>query len=238
MSGLDIKVDSNIKSVLKDMKNIQHKQLPFAIALAFTRTAQGLLKEEKKLLDSSLHKPTTYTKRFMQYTPANKKDRPINASVGFRQFAGKGTPAQKYLTPNIVGGVRGQKRHEKALSAKVGRKIYTGPARDAPVNSSGNIAGGYYAKVLSQVQAFGEVGYRANAKRRGSQGFYIASKGGVAVGIRQRVGGESKKILNFMDTPPSYRPRYPFYTVGEKYIKKNVGRNFKSAYRLAVRTSK
>lgn len=238
ISDFNMSVDSNIRKVLRGIDDVQHKQLPFAIALALTRTAEGLMKEEKKQLTQSLHKPTAYTKRFLAYKPAKKSDRPINASVFFRDFAGKGTPAKNYLTPNIKGGVRRQKRHEVALSAKVGRKIYTGPASDAPLNAAGNINAGYYTKVLSQVQAFGEVGYRANAKRRGSQGFYIASKGGVAVGVRQRVGSESKKILNFTSRAPSYRPRYPFYSAGEKYIAKNLGKNFKSAYRFAVRTAR
>lgn len=237
-ASINMGVDSNINAVMRNIKNIQTKQIPFALALAMTRTAQGLEREEKKLLRTTLHKPTAYTKNFLAYKPASKADRPINASVFFREFAGKGTPASKYLMPNVKGGVRRQKRHEKALSAKVGRKIYTGPAKDAPLNAAGNINAGYYTKILSQVQAFGESGYRANAKRRGSQGFYIASKGGVAVGVRQRVGTESKKILNFMDNPPSYRPRYPFYKGGNKYVQKNLGKNFKSAYNRAVRTAR
>jgi len=236
--GVNMSVDSNISKVMRSLNNIQREQLPFAIALAMTRTVEGLEREEKKQLRSTLHKPTAYTKSFLAKKTANKKDRPINASVFFREFAGKGTPASKYLTPNIKGGRRGQKRHEIALSAKVGRKIYTGPAKDAPLNSAGNLTAGYYTKILSQVQAFGESGYRANAKRRGSQGFYIASKGGVAVGIRQRVGDQSKKILNFMDNPPTYKKRYPFYEAGNKYVRDNIGKNFKSAYRRAIKTAR
>lgn len=231
-------VNTDIKRLTKKLDRIQAKQLPFATALALTNTAKGLLSEQKREMKRSFTKPVAYTLKSIAYQSANKKDRPIQSRVFFREFSGKGTPAYKYLTPNIAGTRRRQKRHEKLLSQKVGRKIYTAPASGAPRNAAGNITGGYYTKILSQVQAFGEVGFRANARRKGSQGFYIARKGGQPVGIRKREGGESKKILNFTSAPPAYKRRYDLYGSSDKYVSDKLTKNFRKALRYALKTAR
>lgn len=235
---ISLQVNSDIAKLTKRLTIVQTKQLPFATALALTNTAKSLLGEQKREMKRSFIKPVKYTLDALAYKPANKKDRPIQSRVFFREFAGKGTPAYKYLTPNIAGTPRRQKRHEKLLSQKVGRNIYTAPASGAPRNAAGNLTGGYYTKILSQVQAFGEVGFNANARRKGSQGFYIARKGGQAVGIRKRDGGESKKILNFTSAPPNYNRRYDLYGSSNKFVSKNLTKNFRKALRQALKTAR
>jgi hypothetical protein len=242
--NLKFNISDDITRLSNRLSNIQRQQLPFATALAMTRTAQGLLREQKKEMRRSFQKPVPYTMKAIAYQPADKKDEVINSRVFFRQFSGKGTPAYKYLEPNIFGGQRGQKRHEKILSNKLGGTIFTAPASDAPVNAAGNITGGNYTRILAAVQAFNEVGYTSNAttgskkRNKSVRGYYVAHKNGKAVGIRQRTGGSNKKILNFFDTPPTYSKRYDFYGLGERYVAKNLPRNFKSALRQAIRTAR
>ena len=235
---IELDVNTDIRRLLSKLDNVQSKQIPFATALALTNTAKGLLTEQKREMRRSFHKPVAYTMKALAYQSASKNDKPIKSRVFFREFAGKGTPAYKYLTPNIKGERRRQKRHERLLSAKIGRKIYTAPATGAPVNAAGNINGGYYSKVLSQLQAFGETGFRANARRKGSQGFYIATKGGKAVGVRKREGDVSRKILNFVDTAPNYKRRYDLYGSSDRYISSKLASNFRKALRFALKTAR
>lgn len=235
---MQLKVNSNIQKVINNLNRVQSKQIPFATAMALTKTAQGLMNEQKRELRRSFDRPVAYTLKSLAYQPADKRDVPIKSRIFYREFAGKGTPAYKYLTPNIKGERRRQKRHERLLSGKIGRKIYTAPAAGAPVNAAGNLTGGYYTKVLSQLQAFGETGFRANARRKGSQGFYIAFKGGRAVGVRKREGAQSRKILNFTDAAPNYRMRYDLYGSSDKYVSKKLVGNFRKALRFALKTAR
>lgn len=242
--GIRFTIDDDITRLSNRLTNIQREQLPFATALAMTRTVQGLEREQRKEMRKVFDKPVRWTMNSLAKQTANKKDKPINARVFFKEGAGVGTDAYKYLTPNIEGGPRRQKRHEVLLSRKLGSTIYTAPAKDAPINAAGNITGGNYTRILAAVQAFEEVGFSGNTTTRSKKrnkavrGYYVAKKGGRAVGVRQRVGGESKQILNFSDRPPTYRKRYDFYGLGDSYINKNLPRNFKSSLRIALRSAK
>ena len=242
--NLRFNITDDIARLSNRLSNIQRQQLPFATALAMTRTAQGLEKAQKKEMRKVFNKPVGYTLKSIAVDPARKNDEPINARVFFREFSGKGVPAYKYLSPNIFGGARGQKGHEKRLSSKLGGTIFTAPASGAPVNAAGNITGGNYTKILAGVQAFSEVGSTMNTtgasrkKRKSKTSYYVISKGGRPTSVRQRSGGSSKPVLNLFSTAPTYKKRYDFYGLGNRYIKQNLPRNFKSAFRTALRTAK
>lgn len=242
--GLRLDIKDDIKRLSNRLSNIQRKEIPFAVELALNKTARGLKSAQSKEMRSVFNKPVRWTLNSLMYRRAFKKDTPINAQVYFKVDAAKGTPAHKYLSPQIYGGSRNQKRHEVLLSRKLGATIFTTPGDDAPVNAAGNITGGNYTRILAAVQAFEEVGFQGNtttkSKRRNKavRGYYVAKKNGRAVGIRQRVGGTSKKILNFKEQSPNYKKRYDFFGLGKRYINKNLPQNFRSALRYAIRTPK
>ena len=242
--GIRFTIDEDITKLSNRLSNIQRQQLPFATALAMTRTVQGLEREQRKEMRRVFDKPVRWTMNSLAKQTANKKHKPINARVFFKEDAPKGTPACKYLTPNIEGGMRRQKRHEVLLSRKLGATIFTAPAKDAPINAAGNITGGNYTRILAALQSFEEVGFQGNSttksrkRNKAVRGYYVAHKDGRATGVRQRVGNESKQILNFTTKAPSYSKRYDFYGLGDRYINKFLPSNFRSALRLALRSPK
>ena len=230
----------------KKMSNIVQSQLPFATAAALTKVAEKVMADEKREMRRVFDQPTPYTMRAMAIRPARKDAQIIQSEVFFREFAGKGTPAYKYLMPNIKGGMRSAKRHERALRANgiLNPPMLTAPARDAPIDSRGNIAGGIYQSILSEVgaafyasgnQSMNKTGRRRKKKIRG---YYIAKKGGRAVGIRQRISKEeSRKILNFIQ-PVAYQPRFDFYGVAYKRINLSLESTFKYWLNRAIRTAR
>ena len=254
--GLGLTIKDDIAKLSNRLSNVQRKQIPFAAALTLTRTAQGMRKEQQRTMRRVFDKPVRFTVGdadkggSLAVKPANKKEVPVESRVFFTEFAAKGTPAYKYLTPQIFGGQRRQKRHELMLSQKFGQKIYTTPGADAPLLRNGNISGGQYTRILAAVEALEALkvkdeGWSGNSSKRsrrrnpGVRGYYIARKGGKAIGVRQRKrGGESKKILNFVDRSPTYKPRYPFYKVGRAYVKKHLATNFRKSLRTALRTAR
>lgn len=245
--GLGLTISDNITQLSNRLNKVQREQLPFAAALALTRTAQGMRREQQRTMRQVFDKPVRFTVGnsekggSLAFQSASKKDPVPEARVFFTEFAAKGTPAYKYLSPQIFGGIRRQKRHEIALSNKLGQKIYTTPGADAPLLRNGNISGGQYTRLLAAVEALGDSSSteRSRKRNRGVRGYYIARKGGRPVGVRQRKkGGQSQKILNFVERSPSYRKRYPFYKVGRTYVKKHIAPNFRKSLRQALRTAR
>jgi hypothetical protein len=78
----------------------------------------------------------------------------------------KGTPASKFLAPEIYGGQRGQKRSERALTRyappdvkrAMGNRGYWVPGPGLTLNAYGNVSGSTMVQILSDLKAFGEVG--------------------------------------------------------------------------------
>ena len=241
---MNINMTSDAIKMEKKMSNIVASQLPFATAITLTKTAQKIMNDEKREMRRVFDRPVPYTMRAIFFRPANKADKIIKSEVAFREFAGKGTPAYKYLMPNIKGGMRGAKRHERQLRANgiLQEPMLTAPAKDAPLNRYGNISGATYQSILSEVgAAFYASGNQSMTKRsrrrKRVRGYYVAKKNGRTVGIRQQTGGESKRILNFIK-PVSYQPRFDFYGVAQKRVDLSLQNTFRYYLKQAIRTAK
>jgi len=235
--GLGFVIKHNADDVLKKLTNLERKQLPFAIALGLTRTAQGAIRAQKKEMRSVFDRPTPYTVGALKYLPADKRDTPIKSAIFLAEFAGKGTPADRYLGPHIFGTMRKQKPHERRLMGKglISAGYGTAPADDAELNRYGNIKPSTYAKILSEVGALGDQSFTGRRKKK--KKYYVAYKNGKAVGIRERQGNYSKKILNFAKIKTS-RKIYDYYGLTTKYVRANVQKDFNNAFRYAMRTAK
>ncbi|HPG52321.1 MAG TPA: hypothetical protein PLL11_17225 [Spirochaetota bacterium] len=254
---------TGVEELQKRLDKVSAGQLPFAMALALTRTAQdakdALVKEMRAVFD----RPTPYTLSSHYVKAATKRD--LSAKVYLKEFAGKGTPAGKYLGPEIMGGHRGLKRFEMALRRvgllPEGRFVVPGSA--CPMDAYGNVQRSVIVQVLSYLQAFGEQGYKANITEarkarlakgnRRKQGFvYFVSRGrgtlsatgrmqNLPAGIWKRTsfaaGSAVQPIFMFVKTP-TYAKRYNFYEVAHRVAKSNFAGHFREAWREALATAK
>jgi hypothetical protein len=231
-----------VKKASQKLTKVQRNQLPFAIANALTQTAKGLVKEEQKEMRRDFHRPTKWTLNSSFYLPASKKDKVPTATFGLRQFATKSVPADRYLNPNIFGGRRNEKSSEKRLrqSGILPSGYLTAPGRDARVLQNGNMARGEITKLLAAVGSLGGDSSTSSSRRRNKnvRGYYVAYKGGKAVGIRHRAkGSDSMKILNFIRSP-NYKKRYDYYETANRYVKRTAVPNFRKALNFALATAK
>lgn len=237
---------SNISAVQAALTKTEREQLPFATALALTKTAQRVKAGEISVMKRNLDRPTQFTLNSLFVKPATKATQ--QARVWFKDFAPKGTPAGDYLQPQVQGGQRKLKRHEKALIARGLMKStqYAVPGAGAKMDQYGNMKRQQYVQMLSQLRAFGEQGYQANAtgskrstRKRRSGTYFVATIDGEQ-GVWQRVSsafGEGvRPVLLFVDRDPSYRVRFPFFKVAENIVKANYEREFKSALDYAIKT--
>jgi hypothetical protein len=251
---IKIDVRTNFPEVQRALANIG-KQARFAAAVALTRTAQTAKREIERDMARVFDRPTSYTLNSLRIRPATASR--LEAMVWVKDDAGKGTPATKYLTPQIFGGARGMKRFEKALN-RIGilpDGMMAVPGEAAPLDAYGNMSRGEIVRILAYFQAFGQQGYTANmtqAKRdklargtRKSHGleYFVVRKGArnLQPGIWKRVQtgfGKSIKPIIIFVKQLSYRLRLPFFDTAQRVIDRDFGKEFHTALADALRTDR
>ncbi len=212
------------------------RRLSAAIATALTRTAVQVRTAAQRELQRSIDRPTPYTVRQLRYVAATA-DRPV-AAVGFNiapiqdergnvvryQDLGPGeTPAGKYLSVQIEGGMRRMKRLEEALVAAgampAGYRVL--PGAGARLDAYGNVSRGQVIQVLSQLRLQLVAGSNRNmsersaiaAQRRAGGRFFVIPPGSkTQAGVYQRefVGRNITPVFIFVKRA-QYQRRFDFY---------------------------
>jgi len=97
--------------------------------------------------------------------------------------------------------------------------MFAVPGRQAPLDGHGNVPGPFIVRMLSDLQAFGEQGYRANrkGKRRGARKtnyFFVPRKGSqLKPGVYWHMPGGLLGVVFVFVSGTSYRKRFDFYGV-------------------------
>ncbi|KAF0115597.1 MAG: hypothetical protein FD149_1556 [Rhodospirillaceae bacterium] len=204
---------------------------------------RGLVEEMRRSFD----RPTPYTLNALRVKPATRQS--MASLVLLKEFAGKGTPAHKFLSPSVEGGPRRLKRMEKALQRvgvlPAGRFIV--PGWRADLDAYGNMSRGQIVKILSYFRAFPEMGYRANRPRSGEGGsrsrerYMVFTAGGrlKPVGVYKLVPGSALllPILKFIPSP-DYVPRLDWWGVRERVVETRFAPLFDQALRQARATAR
>lgn len=236
------------------------RRVSAAVATALNRTAVKVRDAERQAMATRLDRPTRYTLNalWIETATANAADagvraipqagdpynskltrsRHLQATVGIKdESAGNGTPATKYLMPQVAGGARHVKRFERALQAA--GAMPTGwqavPAAGARLDAYGNISRGQIGQILSQVGVKLTAGYernmsadarkRINAQRRAGGRFFAVLPGQsrLTPGVYQRefVGRNITPVLIYVKAS-AYRVRLPFDAIGQQVAKREL----------------
>jgi len=223
-------------------------QIPFATSLAINRTAdlvrKAIVAEMKKVFD----KPTPFTLNSLYVSPSTKNK--LEAVVWLKDeyaVGNQGTPATKYLGPEIFGGVRNAKAHERRLRDKglLGSSLFAVPAQGAEglLNRYGNINGGLIKQMMSSLQINRDIGYQSNEtaksrKRKPKRARYFVLGGETPLGIASRpTGGELQPVLWFVKAP-NYKPRLDFFGIGKRVIDEHLEKELVKAMQYAIKTAR
>lgn len=244
---IKIEATTTIEQLSRALSDLGRDQLPFALALAATRTAQLVKRAEDKAMRQDLDRPTKTTLSSLYMKAANKRTQA--ATVWFKDSWFSGIPADEYLRPQVFGGKRKHKRFEKALIARGLMKSdqYAIP-RPSVLDSHGNVKGGQVMRILSGLGAAETVaGVTANAssskrsKAKNNKRFFVA-KINNAEGVWERkqsaLGAGVKLWFLFVNKTPTYSTRFDFFGIAEETVAKNYEREFISALDHAIRTAK
>ena len=202
------------RKVKRFLTRLEKKQIPFATALAITKTLQrakvGVIKQAKKDID----RPTPFTLRGFRVQSANKR------TLTGRLFI---APIQEnYLRYQIFGGVRRPKGTALALPPA---KPEAGGVR---LDRYGNVPRAQRARAQLGKGAFsGKVGNVAGIWKPPTR----TKTGKIRKGSRMR-------LLLAYEQQAVYRPRYRFFQRAQGEINANFPREFDRAFRRATKTAR
>lgn len=244
MIRLDVR--HNIADVIAKLKTNRRDQLPYATALTLTRTAQRTKAFLIALMPRVFDRPTPYTLKSLFVRSATNTN--LVASVYIKDAgAVRGTPAERYLRPEIEGGERNLKRSERALQAAglMPSGSMAVPAIGAEIDQYGNMKVGQIVAILAAVKALAGTPYttarhvqRKRGKYRNYKYFVARSDSHLKPGIYERLG--PRHVVPVMLFVPrfTYRARFDFYGEGQRYATSIMNEEFAKAWAQALATAR
>ena len=247
-----IRAEYDSRDVRVLLNALAPRQWAFTTAVALTRTGKAVKDAERSAMPSAFDRPTPFTLNSLylqRATPANQQ-----ARVWFKDFAPKGTPAGKYLMPEVHGGTRSDKRFERSLqrAGYLSRGKQLAPASGAVRDAYGNVRRGIYTQILSQLHASADAtqyqsgrSRRARARTSGGVQYFYGNPGGKGRGIWMRttggrvLGGRMRSTIApiFLEQDPHvYRPRFHFFDIAERTTAARYQAEFAAAAEQTIRT--
>lgn len=149
---IQIKVDT--REAIRWLTDIQRKQIPFATALALTRTAKAAQKQLKDEFKRVFDRPTPYTMNSLWTKTAKPND--LTAMVYMKDKAiggGQYLSSAELLGHHFGGGPRERKRLEYRLQQNgfIESSEYIVPGQAAKLDRYGNMNRGQIVQVMSQI---------------------------------------------------------------------------------------
>lgn len=258
-------VKGDIRNIEQHLTRLARDQVPFATALALTRTAQFIQGEIKKEITRAFDRPTKFTQDSTYVRPATKQR--LWAEVKIKDESFKAVPPIKWLAPQIYGGTRALKRFEQRLvtAGAMPSGYFAVPASGADMDSFGNMSKGEIVRMLSDLQAHWDTRQnttaRSRKRRRASKSvrpvFYFSTwpvnkrTAHLKPGIYKRVGavaGLASGISAGFKTPIKpvflfvkrvrYRKRLRFFEIAEQTGRMRFPIEFALAMRQALKTAR
>jgi hypothetical protein len=241
-----VSAKANIAELTKGL-DLWYDQIPFATSLALNNTGRSAKADLVDEMPRVFDRPTPYTLNSIFMKPSTKTE--LRVVLWLKDDTFKGTPASRYLGPEIFGGERSLKRFERALLARglLPQGMIVVPGSAAQIDQYGNISRSQIVQILSALQAFGQQGYLANrtarSKTRGKKAEYFVGQPGrgLPLGVWQRtsfaVGSAAKPVLIFV-RPKPYKPRFDFFGVAQRAFDREFNGQFSLAMTYAISTAR
>lgn len=244
---LKVRVTSDISKIIAKL-GAAREQIPFATALALTRTAQYARDVLRAQMSSIFSNPTPYTLNSMYVRPAQKKKLPMEASVEIKDEQFKGAAPVRWLRPQVYGGDRDVKRLEQRLRSAgvLPNGMFVVPGKGAAMDAYGNMSRGQIQQVLSALRAQNDplqnttaasLKRRTKRKQAAPTKYFTISKrhGKLMPGIYARNGRTAVPIMIFVKQP-HYKKRFNFYEIGTKAARERFAIEFERAVSVAIKS--
>ena len=242
---LGVRVVTNLDAFRRSLSDAHRKQVPFALATAVTDMGQQAKADIQASMRTTFNQPKPYTLGAVFATKASKSN--LRSVVGLKDGAsGAGTPAWKYLGPEIEGGQRNRKRFEMRL----GVPGYALPAPGAKLDASGDISRAQLGQIIAAIGGEGPTPATATVAKKpkraykGAKGnraayFVAKNKAGRPLAIYQVVAkGEVVPVLYFDQNAPTYAPKWKLSDVVLQSLDRSRSAAFERAWEKALATAR
>lgn len=245
---MQIEVKFDATPVRRALSDLERKQVPYAMAVALTRTAKqveaGLVDEMTRVFD----RPTRWTLRSAFTKPATK--RTLTATVGMKDqaYGGNRLSSAQILAHHFTGG----DRHHKALEMWLRRGGYLGndefvvPGAGARLNRYGNMSRALVQQIMSQLHvgldpsSYSSKSTRSQRNvRRAGVIFWSRGSGRTAHlprGAWQRSGVHLVRPLLLAVDSPTYRQIIDFPRLAQPIVREHIHTQFERSLADALRT--
>lgn len=234
--AIAMKTNINADDVIASLE-AKGRRLSDVVRFAVNDTVDDMMTSERVEMRKVFDNPRPYTLNALYPRYAGKRGNILQAGIAFREYGVKGTPAFKYLTPNIKGGARRLKRSEKALQGigVLPAGTWTVQGRNFEKDQYGDIPGAQYTRMLAElgVQGTGLGGPKPQRKGRtkGDRQFFLMRRRSDdrPFAIAEKRGDQAVIMLVFTGMP-SYKPRYDFYGVARKQVQMSFPKHFNRVF--------
>lgn len=249
---MQITVSSNLAAASNEVLQ-WGKQVKYAETVSLTKTAGDVRSGLKNEIQKVFNRPTPYTLNSLRVQPATIAN-PV-AFVWLKDEAGKGTPADKYLAPQINGGSRSLKRFEQALQAAgvMPRGQFAVPAAGAQLDAYGNVKRSQIIQILSQLRAQRTGGFESRRSNNAASKRTVARQGVTYFSVfgqnnrahlkpgiylkKQFAHGSAIKPVFIYTTSVNYRQIFKFFEIGEKIAAKRFPEIFDEELKKSITRS-
>lgn len=245
---IDIKVDT--RDATRWLDDVQRKQIPFATAVALTRTAALVEKALVSELTANLDRPSPYTQRSTFKTSAKKTALYAEVGIKDKKPAG-GTAPAVLLREHFTGGQRGFKPMERAIAAIPGVPpgVRVVPGSGMPLNAYGNPKRAAVKEVIGALRS----GMNVHKKRISygigqhttTAGYFIAVANNprtkhLPPGIYRRYGqaGRALEPVFLFVSAPSYRKRFDLPALAQRVVSAEFQNQFRAALSSALSSAR
>ena len=242
-----INVTSNFPEVAARLQSLG-RRAPGVANTSLTLTArdgQAAIKAEKARV---FDRPTKYA---LNSTIVKTSAKDLEASILVKDdIWGKGTPANRFLGPQIFGGDRSQKGMERMLERArlMPYGWFAVPGAGAQLDGNGNVKRSQIVQILSQLKLQRGAGFESRASgstrsnrtiaRQGVTYFALATvRRGLQPGIymkRKVAMGTTVKPVFLFVSAVQYRKRLRFHEVGEATVRARFPVHFRAEAAKAV----
>lgn len=245
---IKVSVNVDLSKAYTKLDLFSTSQVPYATALALTRTAQNVKAALISGMSEAFEKPTSYTLNALQVTRAEKKDENPTAYVGIKN-ADSGSGAIRWLRPEVFGGQRSYAI--EALLRPLGlppNGLYAVPGDKAKQTASGGFDINWFRSLVADIESQGVTQSRGTVtktvkgtgrKRAGTLQYVVLleKSGKLLPGIYGRRGRGIYPFVLFV-TRPRYKAKFDFFGIGQRVATETFADEFDKAIKQAIDSAK
>ncbi len=225
-----------LAEIAADVRSVPVRMVPYAAATALTRCAQYAqrteLPAEMRRVFSS---PVAYTLNSLRIEPATKDT--LSARVMVKDTGtGSGVAQEKFLQPEVEGGVRGHKRMENAMryAGVLGTAQYAMPGAGLSLDANGNVKGADVRTILTalkNIRAVSSARWKQRKGRKLANDLFVGKPNGGnrPDGIWRREGQRIRALFIFTTDAPDYSRRLDFSGVVQRVALERFRPEFEKA---------